>query len=208
MNRIASAVRRSGALELGAGIHAGCFVAVAGPSGAGKDTLISGAQDRLADDKRFVFARRIITRSADCTEDHDTLTELEFARMGAAGAFLLSWMANGLSYALPSGLGLDIEDGRIVIANVSRAILPEVRQRFPRNLVVHVTAAPDVLAARLSARGREDTAAQQARLSRALLYDVTVSADITIDNSDNLDRSLMEFEQTLKSLAYTVPLGL
>jgi ribose 1,5-bisphosphokinase len=208
MSRLASAVRRLGAPALGAGVHAGCFVAVAGPSGAGKDTLISGVQDRLAGDRRFVFARRIITRASDCTEDHDTLTELEFARMKAAGAFLLSWTANGLSYGLPGGLGFDLEDGRIVIANVSRTVLPEVRQRFRRHLVVHVVADPAVLAARLSARAREDAAAQQARLARAVLHDAAVCADVTIDNSDDLDRSLMEFEQTLKSLAYSAPLGL
>jgi ribose 1,5-bisphosphokinase len=208
MSRVASAARSLNLPAFGAGLHGGCFVAVAGPSGAGKDTLIRGAHERLAGDRRFVFARRIITRQSDCTEDHDTLTELEFVRMKAAGAFLLSWCANGLSYGLPGGLGFDLQDGRIVIANVSRAVLPEVRQRFRRHLVVHVTAAPDVLAARLSARGREDAAAQQARLARALLHDATVCADITIDNSDNLDRSLMEFEQTLKSLAYTAPLGL
>jgi ribose 1,5-bisphosphokinase len=208
MNLLARVVRRPGAPELGAGIPAGCFVAVVGPSGAGKDTLISGVQDRLTGDRRFVFARRIITRSPDCTEDHDTLTELEFARMRAAGAFLLSWMANGLSYGLPGGLGFDLEDGRVVIANVSRTVLPEVRQRFRRHLVVHVVADPAVLAARLSARAREDAAAQQARLARAVLHDATVCADVTIDNSDTLDRSLMEFEQTLKSLAYSAPLGL
>jgi ribose 1,5-bisphosphokinase len=203
-----SAIRRPTLPAFGAGFESGCFVAVAGPSGAGKDTLIRGVQERLAGDRRFVFARRIITRQADCTEDHDTLTAFEFMQMRAAGAFLLSWSANGLSYGLPGGLGFDLLEGRIVIANVSRAVLPEVRQLFRRHLVVHVTAAPEVLAARLSARGREDAAAQQARLARALLHDATVCADITVDNSDNLDRSLMEFEQTLKSLAYTAPLGL
>jgi ribose 1,5-bisphosphokinase len=208
MSRLASAVSSVSLPSYGASFQGGCFVAVAGPSGAGKDTLIRGVQERLATDRRFVFARRIITRQADCTEDHDTLTELEFARMKAAGAFLLSWSANGLSYGLPGGLGFDLQEGRIVIANVSRAIIPEVRQRFRRHLVVHVTAVPEVLAARLCARAREDAAAQQARLARALSHDVMVSADITIDNSDDLDSSLMEFEQTLKSLAYMAPLGL
>ncbi len=206
MNRLASAVRSLP--SFGARFHGGCFVAVAGPSGAGKDTLIRGVQERFAADRRFVFARRIITRHADCSEDHDSITELEFARMKAAGAFLLSWSANGLSYGLPGGLGFDLQAGRIVIANVSRAVLPEARQRFPRHLVVHVVAAPEVLEARLSARGREDAAAQQARLARALLHDAKVCPDITIDNSDDLDRSLLEFEQTLRSLTYSTPLGL
>jgi ribose 1,5-bisphosphokinase len=208
MSRLASTASGFSLPAFGSGFHGGCFVAVAGPSGAGKDTLIRGVQELLATDQRFVFAKRVITRQADRTEDHDTLTELEFARMKAAGSFLLSWSANGLSYGLPGNLGFDIKDGRIVIANVSRAVLPHVRQVFRRHLVVHVTAAPDVLAARLSARGREDAAAQQARLARALLHDAAVVADITIDNSDNLDRSLMEFEQVLKNLAYSAPLGL
>lgn len=205
MSRLASA-DQSRSLSFDT-IQGGCFVAVVGPSGAGKDTLIRGVQERLATDPRFVFARRIITRQADSTEDHDTLTEREFARMKAASAFLLSWSANGLSYGLPVKLGFDLQEGRIVIANVSRAILPEVRQRFRRHLVVHVTAAPEVLAARLCARGREDTVTQKARLARALSQDATANADITIDNSDNLDRSLMQFEQTLKSLACMAPLG-
>jgi ribose 1,5-bisphosphokinase len=195
------------AAHSGGGHHDGCFVAVAGPSGVGKDTLIRGVQERLSGDRRFVFARRIITRQGDCTEDHDSVSESEFEVLRQQDAFLIHWSANGLSYAIPAGLGFDMREGRIVIANVSRTVLPEIRQRFRRHLVVHVIAAPEVLAARLSARGREDAAAQQARLTRALLQDATVRADVTIDNSDNLADSLDAFEQAIKSLTYTMPLG-
>jgi ribose 1,5-bisphosphokinase len=183
----------------------GCFVAIAGPSGAGKDTLIQGVQERLAQDRRFVFARRIITRQGDCSEEHDTVTPAEFAALGACNGLLLSWAANGLCYGIPAGLGSDLTKGRIVIANVSRAVLPEVRQRFRCHLVVHVTAAPDVLALRLRARGREDVASQQARLARALQQDATVVADVTIDNSDSLDGSLRALEQALMALVDTLP---
>jgi ribose 1,5-bisphosphokinase len=207
MNRLASCARPS-SRTIGPGFVGGCFVAVAGPSGAGKDTLIRYVQERLAGDRRFVFARRIVTRPADCAEDHDTVTELEFARMKADGAFLLSWSAHGLFYGLPGGLGFDLQDGRIVIANVSRAALADVRQRFPRHFVVYVTAEPEVLAARLNARAREDAAAQQARLARALSHAPGMNADVTIDNSNDLDRSLLAFEHTLRNLAYSVPLGL
>jgi ribose 1,5-bisphosphokinase len=188
------------AVKSGVGRSGGCFVAVAGPSGVGKDTLIRGVQERLAGDRRFVFARRIITRQGDCTEDHDSVSEGEFEALRQQDAFLIHWSANGLSYGIPAGLGFDMREGRIVIANVSRTVLPDIRQCFRRHLVVHVTAAPEVLAARLSARGREDAAAQQARLARALLQDATVRADVTIDNSDNLADSLDAFERTLKSL--------
>jgi ribose 1,5-bisphosphokinase len=126
------------------------------------------------------------------------VTEQEFGRLESGGGFLLSWAANGLRYGIPAGLERDLHEGRTIIANVSRAILPEVRQRFRRNLVIHVTATAEVLAARLGARGREDVTSQQARLARALQHDANVCADAVIDNSADLAHSLMVFEQILR----------
>jgi ribose 1,5-bisphosphokinase len=186
-----------------ADFQGGCFIAVVGPSGAGKDTLLRGVQERLSDHHSFVFARRIITRPTDSTEDHDSVTEQEFGQLQSRGGFLLSWTANGLSYGIPAGLRRNLQEGSTIIANVSRAILPEVRQRFHRHLVIHVTATAEVLAARLGARGREDFTSQQARLARALLHDANVCADVVIDNSADLYSSLMAFEQVLRRLACT-----
>jgi ribose 1,5-bisphosphokinase len=186
----------------------GCFVAVVGPSGAGKDTLIRGAQERLSGDRRFVFARRIITRQGDCTEDHDTVTAAEFDELREAAAFLLHWSANGLSYGLPGGLRGDLKLGRVVVANVSRGVVAQVREAFPRALVVHVTASSDVLAARLMQRGREDVAAQQARLARALAQDAGLLPDVRIDNSGDIIDALGQFEDVLRGVAYATPIGL
>ena len=87
----------------------GAFVAVVGPSGAGKDTLIGYAKARLAEKGRgrFHFVRRVITRAADgSTEDHDTLSPMAFERAEADGAFALSWEAHGLCYGLPAEIDL------------------------------------------------------------------------------------------------------
>jgi phosphonate metabolism protein PhnN/1,5-bisphosphokinase (PRPP-forming) len=142
------------------------LVAVVGPSGAGKDTLMHGARDALAGDARFVFARRAITRPAAAGgEDHEALTPEAFRERRDAGGFALHWEAHGLLYGIPAGIGAELAAGRVVVANLSRAILPEAASRFPL-LVVHVTATAAVLAARLAARGREDAADIAARLAR------------------------------------------
>jgi ribose 1,5-bisphosphokinase len=60
-------------------IRNGAFVAVVGPSGAGKDTLIAHARSALAGEPQIDFVRRVITRPSDGqTEDHDTLADAEF----------------------------------------------------------------------------------------------------------------------------------
>ncbi|MGA7013248.1 MAG: phosphonate metabolism protein/1,5-bisphosphokinase (PRPP-forming) PhnN, partial [Pseudolabrys sp.] len=53
-------------------IGPGRLVLVVGPSGAGKDTVITGAKAACAADSTFVFPRRVVTRPASDAEDHDT----------------------------------------------------------------------------------------------------------------------------------------
>ena len=55
------------------------LIAVVGPSGAGKDRLMAGARAALAQDTRFRFVRRAITRATEAGgEDHEALTEAAF----------------------------------------------------------------------------------------------------------------------------------
>jgi ribose 1,5-bisphosphokinase len=59
----------------------GVVIAVVGASGAGKDTLVKRAAERLAGRDDVCFVRGVITRHSDCvTKDHHTLTEAEFER--------------------------------------------------------------------------------------------------------------------------------
>ena len=117
-----------------------------GPSGAGKDTLIDGARARLADDADIVFARRVITRSADAGgEDHEALTEAVFDSRHREGAFMLDWQAHGLKYAIPTAYADELSAGKTVIANVSRGIIEEAIARYSPAIVLEVSASPNVL---------------------------------------------------------------
>lgn len=147
----------------------GTFFLVVGPSGVGKDTLLDGARVALRGDGRFLFARRTITRPADAGgEDHDAVTSEEFARRQQAGAFLLTWRAHGLAYGLPASLSEALAQGRNVVANGSRATIAELSRLVPKLVVIEINASPEVVAARLRARGREDEAQVAARVARTV----------------------------------------
>ena len=81
---------------------AGRLVLVVGPSGAGKDTLIAAAKTALADDARYVFPKRVITRPAMAeAEDHESVSPERFAELKAAGTFALDWEAHDQSSYFP-----------------------------------------------------------------------------------------------------------
>jgi phosphonate metabolism protein PhnN/1,5-bisphosphokinase (PRPP-forming) len=141
------------------------LVAVVGPSGAGKDTLMQAARARLADDGRFRFVRRSITRPAGAGgEDHAALSEAEFVARRDGGAFALWWAAHGLFYGIPRDIEEDMAAGRVVVANLSRAALPDASRYRLR--VLEITAPLALRATRLAARGREEVADIAARLAR------------------------------------------
>ena len=143
------------------------FVAVVGPSGAGKDTLMAGARARLGPDPRFRFVRRSVTRpaSAAAAEDHEPLDRDAFLQRRDAAGFALWWEAHGLLYGVPRDMEADLAAGRCIVANLSRGVLAEANARYPL-LVLEITAPPAALAARLAARGREGPDAVAERLSR------------------------------------------
>ena len=145
---------------------AGLFVAVVGPSGAGKDTLIRSTKAALAGDPRFVFPQRLITRPADETEDALEISREAWECGVADGSFALSWQAHGLAYAIPGDTRDAVAHGRTVVANLSRRVLPGLTGAYPRAAAICITATPETLAHRLAARSRENAAARSQRLSR------------------------------------------
>lgn len=185
-----------------AATRSGLLVAVVGPSGAGKDTLIARAVTALGGEPRIVFARRVVTRPADLSsEDHDSLDLAAFDDAEAAGAFCLTWRAHGLAYGLPLACLENCRDGRVVVANVSRRALAPAMARFPALCVVEVTAARELLIARIAARGRESEAEIRARVDRQLAVEPPPgAAHLRIDNSGDPQEAVELFLAHLSRL--------
>lgn len=141
----------------------GRLIAVVGPSGAGKDTLIRGA---LARDPSLHWARRSVTRPPSGTEPFESLTEEEFDSRLAADRFALHWRAHGLCYGVARAELLPMQEGATVLFNGSRAALAEAFEQFPGLQAIEVTASPALLVKRLAARGRESAEEIADRIAR------------------------------------------
>lgn len=175
----------------------GTFIAVVGPSGVGKDSLLTYARARLGDD--LVVVRRTITRAAkENSEDHDSLTVPDFLDAVVAGEFSLHWQAHGLYYGLPKSIEAVLADGRLVVANLSRAVLSMAAERYEKLVVVEITARPDVIAQRLKGRGRESASEIRERLNRSV--DRLPIEAIEIDNSGAIEIGGERFVKLLQGL--------
>ncbi len=166
----------------------GMMVVVVGPSGVGKDSLLAIARKHFANRSDVHFVRRVITRPADAGgEDHHAVSESEFDAILADGGFAVHWHAHGLRYGIPKEVADWLAAGHLVIANGSRWVLPLFAATFSNLAVIKITARPEVVAARLRARGRETAAEIAARLRRSEEVAVPESlACVTIDNSGSL----------------------
>ncbi|NBB98018.1 MAG: phosphonate metabolism protein/1,5-bisphosphokinase (PRPP-forming) PhnN [Alphaproteobacteria bacterium] len=171
----------------------GQLVAVVGPSGVGKDTLIDAFAKARPD---AIIVRRVITRAAGAPgEDHDTVSEALFDAQLALGRYAVHWSAHGLRYAIPATIDAHLAKGRLVVFNGSRKALPLIRARYPRLQVVMLTASVDVLQQRLQARGRETAREIAARLKRAEL-DPPEDAHVIV-NDGSLDDALAHMLRVL-----------
>lgn len=133
-------------------MSAGRLIAVAGPSGVGKDSVIAALATA---DPRFEIVRRVITRPPGPGEAFDSVDEATFARRREAGEFCLCWRAHGLGYGIPHAVEARVAGGVMCIVNLSRAVLAEASAKFPAFTVIELTARPETLAERLAGRGRE-----------------------------------------------------
>lgn len=167
----------------------GRLIAVVGPSGVGKDSLI----ERLAAARpALTRVRRVVTRPPGAGgEEIERVDAAEFDRRAAAGAFALHWRAHGLCYGLPAEALASVRAGDERIANLSRAVLAEADAVFPRLAVLALTAPPEVRADRLSRRGRETRAQILRRLQREVALPPGLTATV-IDTSGRPEDTLAQ----------------
>lgn len=117
--------------------------------------------------------------------------------------FAMSWQAHGMSYGIGQEVHQWMDAGFSVVVNGSRAYLDAARDLFGERLVpVVVSVKPEVLEARLRARGRESEAEITLRLQRAADYCVdsasgssALNNTLCIDNSGTLEQSIAQFAQ-------------
>ena len=169
-----------------AAIGPGRLVLVVGPSGAGKDTLLSLAKAACADDTNIVFPRRAITREATASEDNEQLSPEAFREAVERGAFAVNWQAHGHCYGLRSAIDDDIRAGRTVIANVSRTVIGALRRTYLDVTVIAITAPPEILAKRLASRRRGSDGKIEQRLGRTV-DDASATPDVTIVNMSSAE---------------------
>ena len=144
-------------------MSAGRLIAVVGPSGVGKDSVMAALCDA---DPAFQIVRRVITRPPGAGEVFESIDETAFERRRDAGEFCLSWRAHGLGYGIPATIETRIADGALCLVNLSRGVLAEAHESFPTFTVIELAARPETLAARLAGRGRETADGIARRLAR------------------------------------------
>lgn len=172
----------------------GRLIYLIGPSGAGKDTLLSTVARRLGHRDDLRFPRRVITRPHDAVGgDPDELYEwaedTHFRTRESRGEFLVTWRSHGLAYGLPVSIRADLANQRDVVVNGSRGALEQARAAVARIQPVYIWADAGTLAERLRHRGREDEASIERRIARGSAYAIPDDAAV-IDNSGHLDEAI------------------
>ncbi|MEL7183582.1 MAG: phosphonate metabolism protein/1,5-bisphosphokinase (PRPP-forming) PhnN [Pseudomonadota bacterium] len=143
----------------------GRLIAVVGPSGVGKDSVMEGLHQAVP---ATHLVRRVITRAPGLGgEAYDAVSPEQFESMVQDEAFAVHWTAHGLSYGIPRTVQGHLAQGTDCLVNFSRGALARAAQVFPRLVVLNITATPETLAERLAARGRESAADIAKRLAQA-----------------------------------------
>ena len=182
------------------------LIYVVGPSGAGKDSVLSWLRTQTPESAPVHWARRTIDRpnmAQPGAEDHESVDTAGFEQLVANKALAMHWHANSHGYGIRHAELYRLKDPAwCVMVNGSRAHLPVAARDYPGLTVLHITAAPDVLRERLVRRGRELPHTIEDRLRRSVDLVVPDGSEyIEISNDSTLDVAGHALRQQLRAMA-------
>ncbi len=180
-------------------IEKGKLWIIVGPSGSGKDSLISGAKLLFVGDPQFVFPQREITRSSDAGgEKHIEITKTQFDAKRKLGKYALSWSANGFDYGVNKSIDGALIQGKNVVLNGSRGVLAQIQAAYPNSQVIYIQVPTEILRLRLKKRGRENEDEIEKRIQRSLRLVMNDGKFIYFKNDRPLKESVKSFTAILK----------
>lgn len=170
-----------------------------GPSGAGKDSLI--AHIKAANELLLHIPTRYITRPVqhNDVEQHIYMTLEAFDQAEQEQRFACSWRANGHAYALDVSLHQDLDAGKLVLINGSRAHYPKVAQNLQVACIpVYLHISSEVQTQRLWQRGRENKAQIAERVARSqVLAQALPKNCISINAEQPIAQVYADFKQVI-----------
>ncbi len=183
----------------------GKLIYLMGPSGAGKDTLLSLTKGICHEDAPhlrplYVATRHITRPPCDSIEKHISLSKQEFLYLLSTGYFLLHWQSHGHFYGIGKDINVALAQDCLVLMNGSRAYLPEAQRRFPDLIPILLHVEPEILQGRLWERGRENAEQIEERMQSALVLSEEVTPMYILDNSGSLEETLIHFKALLMQL--------
>ncbi len=181
----------------------GRLVAVSGPSGAGKGTLIGKVLPRLSN---TVLSKSATTRPCRPDErqgrEYYFLTQAEFEKQVKEGDFI-EYVKYGSNYygTLKSEVEANLQSGRNVIVEIELEGARSFRRQIPGSVLIFI-APPDFeeLRRRLTKRSTESTAAVDARLARARAELAAQREFDYIIVNDYVDKAADELENVIRTV--------
>ena len=124
----------------------GNLIAIVGPSGSGKDTLIFELKNRI----KAHFPWRSITRQNFPNDEKCISVTLdEFFDLLRNNQFASHWSAYGLNYGIPANINQFLSNKTDAIFDCSRAALNNISHNYLNLSVIAVTVSPTILRKRL-----------------------------------------------------------
>jgi ribose 1,5-bisphosphokinase len=184
------------------------LIYVVGPSGAGKDTLLSWLKSRVRTSSLLHWARRTIDRppSTDSNaEQHESIDSIGFVNLRKEGAFAMHWEANSHRYGIRFQEIAPLYQFKWVIVNGSRGYLSKAASEYPGMTILHITADQELLRKRLIDRGRESNQLIEERIRREVpIITPPQSSLIEIINNGSLESVGSLLLQRLGELESTI----